>query len=381
MSRPTLALFSALALGAVGCASPQLAPTVDAPVLVPGAQERVAIDQLVVLVDSSSSVSEDGLFEDEKSLARSFASSVPDGDYETSLIAFGGFSRQRVDAARFERGSLVQAAESVPYLAEGTPIHKAIREAGAELEGKSGRAAIVLYSDGVLTTEGGKDLDPQLALDAANEVAEGYDGEVCFHTVQVGAEAEGTALLRAIAGATPCGSYRERNGITTVATLHQFERDVFLAEVPTPRVAAAPVDPDGDGVIGAADLCPNTPRVFAPEVDAEGCVVVRALFDTDSSELRAAATQDLDKVAEVLRENPDTRVSLDGYTDSTGPDAYNRTLSERRAGAVRDYLVKSGIEGQRLQTKGLGETNPIGDNETPEGRQKNRRTEISAIQN
>jgi outer membrane protein OmpA-like peptidoglycan-associated protein len=109
--------------------------------------------------------------------------------------------------------------------------------------------------------------------------------------------------------------------------------------------------------------------------------VVRALFDTDSSELRAAATQDLDKVAEVLRENPDTRVSLDGYTDSTGPDAYNRTLSERRAGAVRDYLVKSGIEGQRLQTKGLGETNPIGDNETPEGRQKNRRTEISAIQN
>jgi outer membrane protein OmpA-like peptidoglycan-associated protein len=48
---------------------------------------------------------------------------------------------------------------------------------------------------------------------------------------------------------------------------------------------------------------------------------------------------------------------------------------------VRDYLVKSGIEGQRLQTKGLGETNPIGDNETPEGRQKNRRTEISAIQN
>jgi hypothetical protein len=144
MSRPTLALFSALALGAVGCASPQLAPTVDAPVLVPGAQERVAIDQLVVLVDSSSSVSEDGLFEDEKSLARSFASSVPDGDYETSLIAFGGFSRQRVDAARFERGSLVQAAESVPDLAEGTPIHKAIREAGAELEGKSGRAAIVL---------------------------------------------------------------------------------------------------------------------------------------------------------------------------------------------------------------------------------------------
>jgi len=379
MPRSILTLLSALSLGALACASHQAAPSIDAPVLVPGAQERVAIDQLVVLIDASSSVSEASLFQDEKSLVRSFAKSMPDGGYETSVIAFGGFARDRVDAARFDRSRIVSAADATPHLAEGTPIHKAIREAGAQLEGKSGRAAIVLYSDGEITTEGGKELDAQLALDAAAEVAEAYDGELCIHTVRVGDEAEGATLLRALADTTSCGSYREREGVTTVATLHQFERDVFLGAAPTPRVAAAPVDADGDGVIGANDLCPNTPRVFASEVDAQGCVTVRALFDHDSAKLRAGTSSELEKVVQVLKENPEVRVSLDGYTDSTGSDVYNETLSQRRAEAVRQYLVGAGIDASRLEAKGYGETNPIGDNATDAGRQQNRRTEISGI--
>ena len=105
---------------------------------------------------------------------------------------------------------------------EGTPIHKAIHEASDALEGKSGRAAIVLYSDGQLTSEGGKEIDQQLALDALNGVQKRYAGTVCVHAVQIGDDPEGGAFLRQLADTTECGTTRSASGVTTVAALHQF---------------------------------------------------------------------------------------------------------------------------------------------------------------
>lgn len=374
-------VLAALALGGLACASPSPQPLIDAQVLEPGARERVVVDQVVVLVDASSSVPAGSLFRTEKNLARSFAASMPEGDYEVATIGFGGFERQTTPLARFERSRARSAAEELSHLAEGTPLHRAIAEAAEEIDGRSGHAAVLLYSDGVATDEIGRPVAGQRVLDAARELRAGYDGTVCFHTVQVGNAAGGGTLLRQLAGLTDCGTFRRAETLTTTASLHQFQREALLGAKPqpaTPPVAAAPSDRDADGIYDADDLCPGTPR--GASVDTRGCWVVEGVhFATDSAKLGATDRGSLDDVVRVLRENPELRVRIDGHTDSVGSRAYNETLSKQRARAVRDHLVAAGISADRLDMRGWGEANPATSNDTAEGRRVNRRTEISVL--
>ena len=99
----------------------------------------------------------------------------------------------------------------------------------------------------------------------------------------------------------------------------------------------------------------------------------KILFGFDKSDLSATAQGNLDKLAAVLKEYPDTDIEIQGHTDSKGADDYNMKLSERRAGAVADYLRAKGISSSRITTKGFGKTAPIASNETEEGRAQNRR--------
>jgi outer membrane protein OmpA-like peptidoglycan-associated protein len=108
------------------------------------------------------------------------------------------------------------------------------------------------------------------------------------------------------------------------------------------------------------------------------------LFDFDKSDLRPEAFVSLGKVAEVLRASPDAPVSIEGHTDGKGTDAYNQPLSERRAQAVKAWLVEhGGASGAKLTAKGWGKTRPLARNarpdgsDDPEGRKKNRRVEIT----
>ena len=77
-----------------------------------------------------------------------------------------------------------------------------------------------------------------------------------------------------------------------------------------------------------------------------------------------------------MNENKDKKTTLSGHTDSVGTEAYNQRLSERRVNAVREYVVKKGVDGGRISGQGFGESKPIADNRTKEGRSKNRRVEI-----
>jgi len=100
-------------------------------------------------------------------------------------------------------------------------------------------------------------------------------------------------------------------------------------------------------------------------------------FKTDSSDLRPDFFEVLNSVSLVLKEFDKTLLEVAGHTDSTGADAYNQTLSERRASTVGQYLSSRGVSSQRIITVGAGETHPIASNDTPEGRQANRRVELS----
>lgn len=99
-------------------------------------------------------------------------------------------------------------------------------------------------------------------------------------------------------------------------------------------------------------------------------------FATDSADINASFYPVLDSVGLVLKEFDKTVVDISGHTDSTGADQYNMELSQRRAGSVSAYMQSRGVAAQRVITQGLGESRPIASNDTPEGRQQNRRVEI-----
>ncbi len=104
-------------------------------------------------------------------------------------------------------------------------------------------------------------------------------------------------------------------------------------------------------------------------------------FAFDSSELTAVSRTNLNKLADVLKNNPDTNINIYGHTDSKGTDAYNQSLSERRAASVRSYLLSQGIASSRMFTMGMGESDPRATNDTDAGRAENRRVEFAITAN
>jgi outer membrane protein OmpA-like peptidoglycan-associated protein len=100
------------------------------------------------------------------------------------------------------------------------------------------------------------------------------------------------------------------------------------------------------------------------------------LFDTGRATLKPGAERALERLAQFLRTNPGTRIIVEGHTDSVGSEAYNEELSQRRAQAVTEALRARGVPAEQYQAKGLGKAYPVASNETPAGRQQNRRVEI-----
>lgn len=105
------------------------------------------------------------------------------------------------------------------------------------------------------------------------------------------------------------------------------------------------------------------------------------LFDVDKTELKGAAKTNIANLATSLTKNPQTNILIVGHTDDTGSDEHNMDLSIRRAEAVKSYIASAGVSGTRLTTQGKGESEPIADNTTADGRSQNRRVEIAIVAN
>ena len=105
------------------------------------------------------------------------------------------------------------------------------------------------------------------------------------------------------------------------------------------------------------------------------------LYATNSSTLNAASRSSLDKFATSLQNNPDTEVRIYGHTDSSGSDAINNPLSQRRAESVYNYLLSKGVSGSRIESQGFGSSQPVADNNTVAGRSQNRRVEVFILPN
>jgi OOP family OmpA-OmpF porin len=134
----------------------------------------------------------------------------------------------------------------------------------------------------------------------------------------------------------------------------------------TPR--GTPVRPDG---------CPKVKKLFTPE--KQSLILEGVFFEFDEAILKSISEETLDRVAQSMLDWPEVRVEVAGHTDWDGPDEYNENLSLRRAQSVKDYLVSKGVAEGRLKVSGYGESRPVADNSTKEGRAKNRRVELNKL--
>ena len=143
------------------------------------------------------------------------------------------------------------------------------------------------------------------------------------------------------------------------------------------------IDSDKDGVVDSKDSCANTPA--GAKVDSKGCrlmlkenvsIALNVKFANNSDLVSDEFASEIGKVASFMREYPDTKVTIEGHTDSRGAAAYNQQLSQKRADAVKNYLIQNfNIDASRVNAIGYGEAKPIADNNTADGRATNRRVQ------
>ena len=141
-----------------------------------------------------------------------------------------------------------------------------------------------------------------------------------------------------------------------------------------------PVDSDNDGVADYLDKCPNTPAGM--KVDKNGCAIsynFNITFDNNSAKIKPEFMPKIEKFAEFLKAHPDVKAEIQGYTDNKGSYKYNLILSQKRAKAVYDALIKLGVNKDQITWAGYGPKNPIASNVTKEGRAKNRRVVAKII--
>jgi len=150
------------------------------------------------------------------------------------------------------------------------------------------------------------------------------------------------------------------------------------AEAETARAHQAAAKAEAEKAEMRAQLLAQLNSILQTNDTARGLIVNMSdvLFDTASYVLKPGAREKLAKISGILLAHPGLTMQIEGHTDSVGGDEFNQTLSEQRAGSVRDFLAQQGVPVSSVTARGFGKTQPVASNDTPEGRQRNRRVEI-----
>ncbi len=370
----------------IGCAGEKVKPTPPAfqPYKFQANQYEPKVDNFMVILDTSSSMADKCQGQAKGTIAKNFLmamnETLPELKYNGALRTFGhgGYLPDRstmlvYDVKSYSTSGFGSAINGVkgPSGDSSLPLARAITSAGKDLASSQGPIALIIVSDGV-------DMN-QAPVKSAKALNSQFSGRLCIYTVQVGDDPGGKAILEQIAGASSCGFATTTDSLATSSSLGSFVEGIFLAK-PAPMAAAPkPMDSDGDGVTDDKDQCPNTP--MGATVDARGCWTYAAvvLFDFDSAEIKSEAYPMLNEASDILKKNSELNVAIDGHTDNIGPADYNMKLSERRANAAMEYFISKGVDAKRLTIKGFGITKPAANNDTEEGRAKNRRVELTPV--
>ena len=335
------------------------------------------VDNFFILVDRSGSMDENypGTKLKKIALAKSILermnTMIPELGYKGGLNLAA--SKKEIQPLQtYAAASYGASIAKVPTLigSDPTPLGVGLAALEPALKAATGRNAVIILSDG-------QENQGEGSLKVAKALSEKYG--VCFHTISFADTVNGNQkLLDDITALKSCGVGASAAQLADDAALKKFVKDVFYDE--GAAVDPCSLDDDGDGVDNCKDKCPDTIKGLA--VDANGCpipdvVKLKINFDFDKSDIKPMYHQELADFAAYMKQQQSfTVVEIAGHTDSKGSDEYNQKLSERRAKAVRDYLVnKLGMDGKLFSAVGYGESKPIATNDTDAGRAENRRME------
>ncbi len=336
------------------------------------------IDSFVIILDSSASMQDEYLgavnkghskFTVAKDILSRMNNTLPEIDVKCAFVTFGHGQFKPYETSvvyelrQYSRGVLQDALNMTAPPEGSSPAGTGIKDAWGILLTSGGKKAVILVSDG-------EDLIG-CPLERTRELKEMYGDSVCVYTIFVGNTTEGREALKDIAREASCGFSVTADEVASSENMADFVEKVFLTTVDK----QVDVDSDGDGVCDRKDECPDTPK--GAIVDSRGCWVVKGvIFDYKKWDIKDEFNENLCNIVDVLQQNPNLRVRIDGHTDNIGSMGYNIDLSQKRAKAVKDYLVGKGIQESRITTEGFGFKKPIASNTTEEGRAQNRRAEI-----
>jgi len=162
------------------------------------------------------------------------------------------------------------------------------------------------------------------------------------------------------------------------AAAEQASRDRAAAQAETEKARQAAAQAEAEKAQLRAQLLAQLNSILQTRDSARGLIVNMSdvLFDTGSHTLKPGAREKLAKISGILLAHPGLTLQIEGHTDSVGGDEFNQQLSERRADSVRDFLAEQGVPVSSITARGFGKTQPVASNDTPEGRQRNRRVEL-----
>jgi len=320
------------------------------------------IDNFIILLDQSGSMfirdqgTDQAKAETAKKLMAALNERVPELGYKGSLAVFSP-GKTLIGPTEYNRQIFKQTIEGLPesgrIFGNQTPLGEAILELEGALSKTAGKTAVLIISDG----EKNVGVD---ALQAAKTIREKYPN-VCFHALSFSEDEKGRGTLRDITQLGDCAYFEASELSADPAAVDKMANDIFYtAEV--------------------HEVIEEVVAVEAAAVVPENIEFGAVTFDFDQDELSPMAKMNLDQNLQRLYSQPNMRIVIKGHTDSTGAEDYNQKLSERRAQAVYDYLASRGVSGERMKTLGYGESQPVADNSTTQGRSLNRRAEIIAGQ-
>ena len=320
-----------------------------------------------IIFDKSSSMGNPYAFLEkfitEKNLVSNFNRTIPDISLSAALRTFGQ-NYADFDITKLPYGIVKYDVEKLDAVIKDlsspfgySPLDVAIMAVGSDLRVVQGKTALVIFTDG-------EDMDSAPVKAAAN-VKGLYGDNLCIYTVQIGDDKNGAKILEQIAQAGGCGFFVKGDSLASDAGMTNFVERIFLAGKPAGMPAPAPAKAE-----------PMKEAMVQREAPAAKEVSIELLveFDTGKAIVKPKYNNEIKKVADFMKENPDATAMIEGYTDNVGKRAANIKLSQQRADSIKAYLVKKfGINSARLKAVGYGPDKPVASNATKEGKQKNRR--------
>lgn len=259
----------------------------------------------------------------------------------------------------FDLAAFQRSLDKVDKQTGPSTMSVALRAARRDLASESGRTAVFIISGGNMTDTG----EP---LREATELKKSKGPDLCIYTILVGKSKKGGKDLSHITKKGKCGFPVNADSLHSGAEVKRYIQAIFYGPGG---------DADSDGVDDDKDQCPGTP--FGASVDYRGCWVVHNInFDVAKWDIKPQYYNQLNEIAGVMNANPDLYITIEGHTDSDGSDDSNMTLSQRRAQSVMNYLISADVDGARLKSVGKGESQPVADNSTSNGKAMNRRIEF-----